>query len=244
MFNPLLDGYRQKRKELLRTACTIQTAVALIFAVGYAILNERIAPYLGTAGILLTLLNLPTIATYVDRKLERYATTDWRSSNRRWDFSGSWRYVATYRLQILGEMDYATRKQLEEHYAKPETGTVTIEQTVFTFALRQGQGTAGNDASFEWQSIAADYDSLTEGFINTFRNTACFPAHIACSAGLEGVEHVRVTDRDLLGRPIKLSSHYSSCMLYDTHHMPFCYTATARYERVPSSADAKSAQPG
>jgi hypothetical protein len=234
MFNPLLERYRQYRKELLVKGFVWQTGLALIFAVVYTLLNEHL-PHIGVASILLLLFNIPTVAIFVIRRFERFETEEWRQVLPGWDFTGTWNYTAEYDMKIENpHLDAAICEHLKAHFQKKESGSVIIEQTISNISVKEGLGAADKKMLCEWQSIAADYDSVTEGFICVFRDTSCFPSNIACSATIEGVEHVRVIRRDSRGRPMELSSHYSSCKLCDTHIVPFSFTAKAHYQRTPS----------
>lgn len=232
MFSPPRDAYREKRAEILRRAFVAQTALSVFAALVIWQFGKLTESVFGAGGILLTLLSIPTVGSLTIRQLRNFEEDGWRRVVPQWDFRGTWSYRTKIEpIRFEEAVPAEVRTRVTELFLSEEVGSMVIDQSALTFRVQPGTGkfTGQADAS-EWHSLSIAYER-GGGYINTFRGSLTVPSRYGAGWGIEGIEHVSVTKRDQLGRPIELSSTYSTAALCLIQPARFILTATARYKR-------------
>lgn len=213
--NPLLRAYIDYRARLVGTALKVQSGIAIISAVTLTQLSKFVETTFGTYGLALTLLGIPAISFILNRKLQQYSHSGWKTDYPSLDFSGEWNYFGQFAVASKSHKLSAPDRQDDLNFlnkafhGKYENGTIKFEQDIFGLQIRSAVGKIG-DVDISWHSLPAEFDERKVSW--AFRGMILWPSLIELDQEFNGIEHYNVVEWDTGKRPIVMVGNLTGCV--------------------------------
>ncbi|HTG37137.1 MAG TPA: hypothetical protein VLB76_29830 [Thermoanaerobaculia bacterium] len=144
--NPLLRHYLDNRAVLIRWALKGQSLIAIVVAVLLTQVQEILLGKMGQYALATTLLGIPAISYFLNRKLVIFAQAGWKTRFYSLDYSGVWCYagqfaVASKAAKLADPSRARASAALEDTFHGGfEQGEVVFDQDVFGLQVKDAFG--------------------------------------------------------------------------------------------------------
>lgn len=209
----LIEDYKSTVNRTLGIVCKAQSWVSVICAVGIWMLSEKVSPEHGRIAIIMTLISIPSVALWGQRKIRRYEEQSWREEHPSLDFSGTWDSSSEFLVEI--------KVSATELSSIGNEGCIVISQTPFhlkldSCSLRQ-KNSQEDLGGFDWLSASMSDDG--KYIYTVYKMVDLHDQHLkdqrSHGIGYQLFEAREWENNDPRKRPKRMSSYWYDCVKED-----------------------------